>query len=318
MTKAMHYTEKNLLKHLLSLEHLTKQTILNILDTAETFFDQTQHEIIKKNLFPNKIMTNLFFESSTRTRATFEIAAKNLGVTVLNLDIAHSSTNKGESLLDTIDTMAAMETDIFVIRHPSVGAADFIVKNNHFDCSIINAGDGAHAHPTQGLLDLFTIRKEKGGFNNLCVTVIGDIKHSRVARSLINGLQILGVGEIRVVGPPTLIPTSLCNMGVHIYQSMKDAIRDSDVIMALRLQKERMNDALIASESEFHKHYGLHDENLSYCKQDVLIMHPGPMNRGVEIASNIADSKNSVILKQVRNGIAIRMAIISILLKKDS
>jgi aspartate carbamoyltransferase catalytic subunit len=258
---------------------------------------------------------NLFFENSTRTRTTFEIAAKRLSADVINLNIGASSTSKGETLLDTVDNLTAMNADMFVVRHAESGAPHLIATHlnrtgrNHVH--VINAGDGRHAHPTQGLLDLFTIRHYKKEFRHLTVAIVGDVLHSRVARSLIHGLTTLGTPEVRVVGPKTLLPTAVNAMGVRVHHDMRAGLAGCDVIVMLRLQNERMTGALLPSAGEYFKHYGLTPAKLALAKPDAIVMHPGPMNRGVEIDSAVADGARSVILPQVTFGIAVRMAVMS-------
>ena len=303
--------------HLLTLEGLPKANILHILDTADSLVSIAEREVKKVPLLRGKSIFNLFFENSTRTRTTFEIAAKRLSADVINLNIGASSTSKGERVLDTIDNLAAMLADMFVVRHAQSGAAHMIAQ--HLNAAgqphihVINAGDGRHAHPTQGLLDLFTIRHFKKDLSQLTVAIVGDILHSRVARSLIHGLTTLGVPEVRVIGPATLMPAAAGNLGVRVFHDMAQGVRDCDVIVMLRLQNERMNGALLPSAGEFFKHYGLTEEKLGLARPDAIVMHPGPMNRGVEIDSSVADGTHSVILPQVTFGIAVRMAVMSIL-----
>jgi aspartate carbamoyltransferase catalytic subunit len=256
---------------------------------------------------------NLFFESSTRTRTTFEIAAKRLSADVVNLNIATSSQSKGESLIDTVANLAAMHADMFIVRHASSGAPYLIARHLAPDIHVVNAGDGRHAHPTQALLDVFTIRQYKGDFSNLKVAIVGDILHSRVARSEIHALTTLGVPEVRVVAPRTLIPAQVEKLGVRVFHDMQAGLEDVDVVMMLRLQNERMNGALLPSAQEFFKAYGLTEERLAVAAKDAIVMHPGPMNRGVEIDSAVADGTQSVILPQVTFGIAVRMAVMAIL-----
>jgi aspartate carbamoyltransferase catalytic subunit len=264
-----------------------------------------------------KSVFNLFFENSTRTRTTFEIASKRLSADVINLNIQASSTTKGESLLDTIDNLAAMHADMFVVRHAQSGAPHLIAKHlndsGRHDIHVVNAGDGRHAHPTQGLLDMYTIRHYKQDFTNLRVAIVGDILHSRVARSDIHALTTLGVPEVRAIGPQTLLPGGLEHMGVRVFNDMDAGLKDVDVIIMLRLQNERMSGALLPSAQEYFKSYGLTPERLALAKPDAIVMHPGPMNRGVEIDSAVADGKQAVILPQVTFGIAVRMAVMSIL-----
>jgi aspartate carbamoyltransferase catalytic subunit len=302
---------KGELQHLLSVEGLPRELLVQILDTAESFAGVTERDIKKVPLLRGKSVFNLFFEGSTRTRTTFEIAAKRLSADVINLNVAVSSTSKGESLLDTVANLSAMQADIFVVRHGSSGAPHLIARHVKPHEHVINAGDGRHAHPTQGLLDLFTIRHYKKDFSRLTVAVVGDVLHSRVARSLIHGLTTLGVPEVRVIGPQTLIPAGAAALGVRVCHSMKDGLKDADVVVMLRLQNERMSGTLLPSAQEFNKHYGLTAEKLALARPDAIVMHPGPMNRGVEIDSNVADGPHSVILPQVTFGIAVRMAVMS-------
>ncbi|WP_288108688.1 aspartate carbamoyltransferase catalytic subunit [Limnobacter sp.] len=303
--------------HLLSVEGLPKAMIHRILDTAESFLSVTDREVKQVPLLRGKSVFNVFFENSTRTRTTFEIAAKRLSADVVNLNIGASSTSKGESLLDTIDNLAAMSADMFVVRHSESGAATFLAQHLNRTrggaVHVINAGDGRHSHPTQGLLDMYTIRHYKKDFTKLRVAIVGDILHSRVARSDIHALTTLGCPEVRAVGPSTLLPSHLEGMGVKVFHDLREGLADVDVIMGLRLQKERMKGALIPSAQEYFKHYGLTEDKLKYAKPDAIVMHPGPMNRGVEIDSVVADGPQSVILSQVTFGIAVRMAVMSIL-----
>ena len=300
--------------HLLSIEGLPKAVLTQILDTAGTFLSVNDRDVKKVPLLRGKSVFNLFFENSTRTRTTFEIAAKRLSADVINLDIARSSTAKGESLLDTIANLSAMHADMFVVRHSESGAPYLIAEHCAPHVHVINAGDGRHAHPTQALLDMYTIRHFRGDFTQLTVAIVGDIAHSRVARSDIHALTTLGVPEIRAVGPKTLVSGDLAGMGVRVCHRMEDGIRDADVIIMLRLQNERMSGAMLPSAGEFFKNYGLTPEKLALAKPDCIVMHPGPMNRGVEIASDLADGPRSVILEQVGNGIAVRMAVMALCL----
>jgi len=305
------------LQHLLTIEGLPKSIINHILDTASSFVSISDREVKKVPLMRGKSVFNLFFENSTRTRTTFEIASKRLSADVINLNIAASSTAKGESLLDTIDNLAAMHADMFVVRHSQSGAPYLIAKHlndtkqNHVH--VVNAGDGRHAHPTQGLLDMYTIRHYKKDFTNLRVAIVGDILHSRVARSDIHALTTLGVPEVRAIGPHTLLPGGLEQMGVRVFTNMEEGLKDVDVIIMLRLQNERMSGALLPSAGEYFKSYGLTPERLALAKPDAIVMHPGPINRGVEIDSKVADGSQAVILPQVTFGIATRMAVMSIL-----
>jgi len=299
--------------HLLSIEGLPRAVIEQILDTAGSFLSVNDREVKKVPLLRGKSVFNLFFENSTRTRTTFEIAAKRLSADVINLDIARSSTAKGETLLDTVANLSAMHADMFVVRHSESGAPHLIAQHCAPHVHVVNAGDGRHAHPTQGLLDMYTIRHFKQDFRNLTVAIVGDIVHSRVARSDIHALNILGVPEIRAVGPKTLVPGDLRDMGVRVCHDMAEGVKDADVIIMLRLQNERMNGGMLPSSGEFFKHFGLTPEKLALAKPDAIVMHPGPINRGVEIASEVADGKSSVILPQVTFGIAVRMAVMAIL-----
>ena len=301
------------LVHLLSIEGLPQAIIHQILDTAGTFLSVNEREVKKVPLLRGKSVFNLFFENSTRTRTTFEIAAKRLSADVLNLDIARSSTAKGETLLDTVANLSAMHADMFVVRHGESGAPYLIAQHCAPHVHVVNAGDGRHAHPTQGLLDMYTIRHFKKDFRNLTVAIVGDIVHSRVARSDIHALNILGVPEIRAVGPKTLVPGDLREMGVRVCHDMAEGVRGADVIIMLRLQNERMSGGMLPSAGEFFKNFGLTPEKLALAKPDAIVMHPGPINRGVEIASSVADGAQSVILPQVTFGIAVRMAVMSIL-----
>lgn len=301
------------LQHLLTTEGLPVSVLQHILDTAESFAGVTEREVKKIPLLRGKSVFNLFFESSTRTRTTFEIAAKRLSADVINLNIAVSAQSKGETLLDTVNNLSAMHADMFVVRHGQSGAAHMIASHVRSEIHVINAGDGRHAHPTQALLDMFTIRRYKKDFHNLRVAIVGDILHSRVARSQIHALTTLGVPEVRVIAPKTLLPGKVERLGVHVYHDMAQGLRDIDVLIMLRLQNERMLGASLPSPEEYFKYYGLTQEKLSLAKQDAIVMHPGPMNRGVEIDSAVADGKQSVILPQVTFGIAVRMAVMSIL-----
>lgn len=302
------------LRHFLTIENIPRQTLIDILDTAENFSTVGVQNVKKVPLLRGKTIVNLFFEPSTRTRTTFELAAKRLSADVLNININTSSTSKGESLLDMLRNLEAMHCDMFVVRHNQSGAAHFIAEHVAPHICVINAGDGSHAHPTQGMLDMFTIRRHKPDFSKLRVAIVGDIMHSRVARSQIHALNILGVPEVRVVGPHTLIPRDASCLGVHVYHNMREGIKDVDVIMMLRLQRERMSSAMLPSEAEYFSQYGITEEKLSLAQPDAILLHPGPINRGVEIESAVADGPQSVILEQVTNGIAVRMAIMSMVL----
>jgi len=305
--------DKGELQHLLTIEGLPRETLTHILDTATSFVGVTAREVKKVPLLRGKSVFNLFFENSTRTRTTFEIAAKRLSADVINLNIAVSSHTKGETLLDTVDNLSAMHADMFVVRHAQSGAPHLIARHVASHLHVVNAGDGRHAHPTQGLLDLYTIRHFKKDFTRLSVAIVGDVLHSRVARSLIHALTIMGTPDIRVIGPMTLIPAGVEKLGVSVFHDLKQGLRDVDVVVMLRLQSERMRGALLPSAQEFFKYYGLTPEKLALAKPDAIVMHPGPLNRGVEIDSAVADGSHAVILSQVTFGIAVRMAVMSIL-----
>lgn len=305
------------LQHLLTLDGLPREILTAILDTAAPFTEVAEREVKKLPLLRGKSVFNLFFENSTRTRTTFEIAAKRLSADVVNLNINTSSASKGESLLDTVDNLCAMQADMFVVRHAASGAPVLIAQHlqatGREHIHVVNAGDGRHAHPTQGLLDMYTIRHYKRDFTKLTVAIVGDVLHSRVARSQIGALRTLGVPEIRVIGPKTLLPTALEQLGVRVFHDMREGLKDVDVVMMLRLQNERMNGALLPTPQEFYKVWGLTAEKLALAKSDAIVMHPGPMNRGVEIDSAVADGAQAVILPQVTFGIAVRMAVMSML-----
>ena len=302
--------KKGQLHHLLTLDGLPAEILWQILDTAKTFVGT---KVKKVPLLRGKSVFNVFFEPSTRTRTTFEIAAKRLSADVINLNVMVSSQSKGQSLLDTVDNLSAMHADMFVVRHGESGAPHFIARHVAPDIHVINAGDGRHSHPTQGLLDMYTIRHYKKDFSNLRVAIVGDVLHSRVARSQIHAFATLGCPEIRVIGPKTLLPAHVEQLGVHVFHDMRQGLKDVDVVTMLRLQNERMQGALLPSAQEFYKYYGLTDDKLALAKPDAIVLHPGPMNRGVEIDSSVADGKQSVILPQVTFGIAIRMAVMSIM-----
>jgi aspartate carbamoyltransferase catalytic subunit len=308
--------------HLITLEGLPREIIAGILDKAAPFTEIAEREVKKVPLLRGKSVFNLFFENSTRTRTTFEIAAKRLSADVINLNINTSSTTKGETLLDTVDNLAAMQADMFIVRHASSGApcliAQHLAATGREYIHVVNAGDGRHAHPTQGLLDMYTIRHFKGDFRRLAVAIVGDVLHSRVARSQIHALATLGVPDIRVVGPKTLLPTGVEHLAgpgtrVHVCNDLREGLRGVDVVMMLRLQNERMQGALLPSPQEYFKSYGLTPDRLAVAKPDAIVMHPGPMNRGVEIDSAVADGRQAVILPQVTFGIAVRMAVMSML-----
>lgn len=310
-TSSLQLTPDGKLRHFLTIEGLSRELLTEILDTAESFADMSEQHVKKFPLLRGKTIVNLFFENSTRTRTTFELAAKRLSADVLSMNIATSSTAKGESLLDTIHNLEAMYVDMFVVRHAISGAAHFIAQHTAPHISVINAGDGQHAHPTQAMLDMFTIRRFKKDFSQLRVAIVGDILHSRVARSQILALNTLGTAEVRVVAPKTLLPAHVETFNVNVYHDLQKGLKDVDVVIMLRLQKERMTSALLPSEREYFKSFGLSEESLKLAKPDAIVMHPGPINRGVEIASQVADGPQSVILQQVSYGIAIRMAVMS-------
>lgn len=304
--------EKGRLRHFLTIEGLSREWLIRIMDTAESFCSVTERSIKKVPLLRGKTVVNLFFETSTRTRTTFELAAKRLSADVLNINLSVSATAKGESLLDTIRNLEAMFVDMFIIRHSESGAAHFIAQHVASHVSVINAGDGRHSHPTQAMLDMFTIRRHKPNFESLKVAIVGDILHSRVARSQIQALQILGVPDVRVVAPRTLLPAAVEELGVKAFNNLEAGLNDVDVVIMLRLQKERMQGALLPSKHEYFQCFGLTEDRLSCAKPDVVVMHPGPINRGVEMDSKVADGERSVILEQVGHGIAIRMAVMAL------
>lgn len=299
------------IRHFIGVEGLPKDTLMNIITKANGYI-LDNGMIANSDELAGCTVMNLFFENSTRTRTTFEVAAKRLGANVVSLDIAKSSTSKGESLRDTLLNLQAMTADVFVVRHSSSGAAHFMASEVTPNIAIINAGDGWHAHPTQAMLDALTIYREcPRPFHELCVVIIGDIKHSRVARSNIATLKALGVPDIRVVAPKTLLPKGIERYGVSVHNEIDGALVGADVVMGLRIQNERIGSPLLPSTSEYFKRYGITEERLSLAKPDAIVMHPGPMNRGVEISSEVADGEQSVILKQVNNGIAVRMAVLA-------
>ena len=302
------------LKHFLGIEGLSRDLLIRILDNAERFAPLGDRAVKKVPLLRGKTVVNLFFEPSTRTRTTFDLAAKRLSADVLNLNIESSSAKKGESLADTLRNLEAMQCDMFVVRHQTSGAAEYIASQVAPHISVINGGDGRHEHPTQAMLDCFTIRRLKTRFDDLIVAIIGDVAHSRVARSEIHALRILGVPEVRVVGPRTLVPPQIEALGVKVFHRLDDGIADADVVIMLRLQQERMQSALLPSAHEYFRVYGLTEKRLKRAAKDAIVMHPGPINRGVEIDSAVADGLQSVILQQVTNGIAVRMAVMSMVM----
>ncbi|MPW80563.1 aspartate carbamoyltransferase catalytic subunit [Moraxella catarrhalis] len=299
------------IRHFIGVEGLTRPQLEGIIDKALGYFDE-DGRLINTDELSGKTVMNLFFENSTRTRTTFEAAQKRLGANVLNLDIARSSTNKGETLRDTLWNLEAMSADMFVVRHSASGAAHYMATEVTPNVAIINAGDGWHAHPTQAMLDMLTIYREADKpFDELSVAIVGDIKHSRVARSDISALQTLGVRDIRVIAPKTLLPKGIERYGVLVFDDIDKGVSDADVIIGLRIQNERIGSPLLPSTSEYFKMYGITEQRLKLAKPNALVMHPGPMNRGVEIVSSVADGGQSVILKQVNNGIAVRMAVMA-------
>ena len=303
-------------KHLLGIEGLAQSAILEILDKAEKYADLNLKTHKRVDVLAGLTQINMFFENSTRTQASFELAGKRLGADVMNMQVHGSSIKKGETLVDTALTLNAMRPDLLVVRHPHSGAVDLLSQK--VNCSVINAGDGQHEHPTQALLDALTIRRAKGRLHRLNIAICGDIAHSRVARS---NLLLLGKMEnrIRLIGPPTLMPSQISEFGVEVYHDMHAGLRDVDVVMMLRLQKERMDGGFIPSEREYFQRYGLDFKKLSHAKDDAIVMHPGPMNRGVEIDGDIADDvTRSVIQEQVEMGVAVRMAIMELLSKNYS
>ncbi len=303
----MSFTER----HLLGIEPLRPEAITEILDLANTYVKFNRQSNKRSNALAGLTQINMFFENSTRTQASFELAGKRLGADVMNMSMQASSIKKGETLIDTALTLNAMHPDLLVVRHPHSGAVDLLAQK--VNCSVLNAGDGKHEHPTQALLDALTIRRAKGRLHRLNIAICGDIAHSRVARS---NLILLGKMEnrVRLVGPPTLMPSQIDQLGVEVYHDMREGLRDADVVMMLRLQRERMDGGFIPSEREYYHRYGLDSEKLSYAKDDAIVMHPGPMNRGVEIDGDIADDINrSVIQEQVEMGVAVRMAAMDLL-----
>ena len=309
--KRIQFNSDGKLIHFLNIEGLSKDQIIEILDIAENFIETSNKK--NKNL-ENKTIASLFFEPSTRTKTTFELASKKLSADFINIDIANSSTLKGESIIDMIKTLEAMSCDMFVVRHSISGTPHFIAKEVGEKISVINAGDGIHAHPTQAMLDMFTIRKYKNKFEGLSVAIVGDILHSRVAKSLITSLTTLNVKNINVIGPKILMPENLDTLKVNYHENLEIGISKCDVVIMLRLQKERMHEALISTD-DYYQNYGLTKMKLQSAAKDVIVMHPGPINRGIEIDSEVADGKNSVILDQVTSGISIRMAIMTLIIK---
>lgn len=306
--------ENGRLRHFLTIAGLPRAILEHILDTADTFDNIGERAVKKLPLLRGKTIVNLFFEDSTRTRTTFELAEKRLSADVLNMNIKTSAASKGETLLDTLRNIEAMHVDMFVVRHKDSGAAHFIAGKVRPHVSVVNAGDGRHAHPTQAMLDMYTIRRHKGDFAPLRVAIVGDIQHSRVARSQIHALNTLGAGEIRVIAPKTLLPIHTRSLGVHVHHDLREGLRDVDVVIMLRLQRERMQGGELPSAHEYFRLYGLTEDKMALAKPDAIIMHPGPINRGVEMDSHMADGPRSVILEQVTHGVAIRMAVMSMML----
>ncbi|MCZ0733407.1 aspartate carbamoyltransferase catalytic subunit [Phreatobacter sp. AB_2022a] len=297
-------------RHLLGIEGLSASEITGLLDLAEEFVTLNRQVEKKRTSLRGRTQINLFFENSTRTQSSFELAGKRLGADVMNMSVAQSSIKKGETLIDTALTLNAMHPDILIMRHAASGAVELLSKK--VDCSVVNAGDGTHEHPTQALLDALTIRRNKGRLERLTVAICGDILHSRVARSniiLLNQMQ----ARVRAIGPSTLLPASLERLGVEVYRDMKSGLKDADIVMMLRLQRERMNGSFVPSVQEYFHFYGLDEAKLRYAKPDALVMHPGPMNRGVEIATSVADGAQSLIREQVEMGVAVRMAVLEAL-----
>lgn len=299
------------LRHFLSLDSLPRELLTEILDTANAFLSEDARSVRRSNQLHGRTVCNVFFENSTRTRTTFELAAKNLAADVITLNVSTSSTSKGETLFDTLRNLEAMAADIFVVRHADSGAAHFIAEHVCPQVAVINGGDGRHAHPTQGMLDMLTIRRHKGSFENLSVAIVGDILHSRVARSNMLALKTLGCPDIRVIAPKTLMPAGIEQYGVRTFSNMDEGLQGVDVVIMLRLQRERMQGGLLPSQGEYYRLYGLTEKRMKLMKPDAIVMHPGPINRGVEIESAVADGPQSVILNQVTYGIAIRMAVLS-------
>ncbi|MGK7867816.1 aspartate carbamoyltransferase catalytic subunit [Falsiroseomonas sp. E2-1-a20] len=302
-------------RHLLAIEGLEPPYIADLLDLAENYALLNRQGKTQRDLLKGRTLINLFFEDSTRTRTSFELAGKRLGADIVNMSVSTSSVNKGETLLDTAATLNAMHTDLLVIRHGQSGAPALLAQK--VDAAVINAGDGTHEHPTQALLDALTIRRRKGSLEGLTVAICGDVLHSRVARSNIHLLLAMN-SRVRIVGPPTLIPSEAARLGVEVHHDMKRGLADADVVMMLRLQKERMTSGLVPSSREFFRFYGLDAEKLAFAKPDAIVMHPGPMNRGVEIDSAIADDPvRSVIGEQVEMGVACRMAVLDVLARNQ-
>ncbi len=297
-------------RHLLGIEGLHPHEILGLLDRAEEAVEVSRQVHKRKHVLAGRTQINLFFENSTRTQSSFELAGKRLGADVMNMAVSQSSVKKGETLIDTAATLNAMHPDLLVVRHHAAGAVHLLARK--VGCSVVNAGDGPHEHPTQALLDALTIRRHKGKIARLTVAICGDIAHSRVARSNIILLNALGA-RVRVVAPSTLLPSGIAKMGVEVFNNMQEGLKGADIVMMLRLQRERMNGAFVPSVREYYRYYGLDAEKLSFARDDALVMHPGPMNRGVEIDASIADGPQSLIREQVEMGVAVRMAVLEAL-----
>ncbi len=297
-------------RHLLGIEGLSRDDIVGLLDAAEAAAPLSRQVNKKKDTLRGRTQINLFFEASTRTQASFEIAGKRLGADVMNMSVATSSVKKGETLVDTAVTLNAMRPDIIIVRHFHSGAVDLLARQ--VDCSVVNAGDGSHEHPTQALLDALTIRRRKGRVEGLTVAICGDVLHSRVARSNMILLSALGA-RVRVIGPSTLLPSGIDRLGVEVFRDMREGLKGCDIVMMLRLQLERMTGAFVPSLREYSRFYGLDMEKLALAKPDALVMHPGPMNRGVEIDSAVADGAQSLINEQVEMGVAVRVAVLEAL-----
>ncbi|HVG81037.1 MAG TPA: aspartate carbamoyltransferase catalytic subunit [Methylomirabilota bacterium] len=303
-------------RHLLGIEGLSREEITLLLDLSQSYVDQNRRADKKLSTLRGRTVINLFFETSTRTRTSFELAGKRLGADVINMSVATSAIKKGETLIDTAMTLNAMRPDILVVRHPDSGAVNLLSQK--VDCAVINGGDGSHEHPTQALLDALTIKRRRGGLEGLTVAICGDILHSRVARSNIHLLSIMGA-RVRLIGPPTLMPSSIDRLGVEVFHDMTRGLAGSDIVMMLRLQTERMQGSFVPSIREYFRFFGLDYEKLKSAKPDALIMHPGPMNRGVEIDSELADDiDRSLIREQVEMGVAVRMACLDTLARSDA
>lgn len=309
-SRAVHTIPEYPHRHLLGIRGLSSKEIIYLLDLSEQYVELNQQVDKKRNTLRGRTHINLFFEASTRTQSSFELAGKRLGADVVNMSVRTSSVKKGETLIDTAMTLNAMHPDLLVVRHHAAGAVELLAQK--VGCSVINAGDGAHEHPTQALLDALTIRRHKGRFEGLNVAICGDILHSRVARSNILSLGILGA-RVRLVAPAPLLPASAEQLGVEVFTDMREGLRDCDIVMMLRLQQERMSGAYLPSPREYYRFFGLDSKKLSYAKPDALVMHPGPMNRGVEISSTVADHTRSLIREQVEMGVAVRMAVLEAL-----